>query len=79
MIDDDEVVQIVRLSDNYEFLQYFNSLGLKIDDLLKIVKHEKFDNSLIVELEDGSEVTIGAKAVDYIFVEKRPHSSFQAK
>ncbi|WP_300562935.1 metal-dependent transcriptional regulator [Companilactobacillus sp.] len=79
MIDDDEVVQIVRLSDNYEFLQYFNSLGLKIDDLLKIVKHEKFDNSLIVELEDGSEVTIGAKAVDYIFVEKRPQSSFQAK
>lgn len=77
MIEDGEVVQIVRLSDNYEFLQYFNSLGLRIDDLIKIQKHEQFDNSLIVEKKDHSKVTIGAKAIDYIFVEKRPLSSFE--
>lgn len=79
MIEDGEVVQIVRLSDNYEFLQYFNSLGLAIDDLIKIQKHEKFDNSLVVEKQNGDKVTIGSKAVDYIFVEKRTEKMFQEK
>ncbi|MFD1470849.1 metal-dependent transcriptional regulator [Companilactobacillus mishanensis] len=79
MIDDDSIVQIVRLSDNYEFLQYFNSLGIAIDDIIKIDKHEKFDNSLIIEKIDGTKITIGAKAIDYIFVEPRPESAFDKK
>jgi len=71
MISDGTKVQIVRVSDNYDFLQYFGSLSIEIDDIITVVKHEKFDNSLVVEKEDGSKLTIGAKAIDYIFVELR--------
>lgn len=72
MIPNGKTVQIVRVSDNYDFLQYFSSLNMRIDDTIKIVKKEKFDNSLVLKKEDGSRVTIGAKAIDYIFVEDRP-------
>ncbi|APU70681.1 Cro/Cl family transcriptional regulator [Companilactobacillus crustorum] len=71
MIPDGARVQIVRVSDNYDFLQYFGSLNLEIDDIIEVVKHEKFDNSLVVKKEDGTNITIGAKAIDYIFVENR--------
>jgi len=71
MISDGTKVQIVRVSDNYDFLQYFGSLSIEIDDIITVIKHEKFDNSLVVEKEDGSKLTIGAKAIDYIFVELR--------
>ena len=71
MIPDGAKVQIVRVSDNYDFLQYFGSLNLEIDDTIDIVKHEKFDNCLVVSKEDGTKITIGAKAIDYIFVENR--------
>ena len=71
MIPDGTKVQIVRVSDNYDFLQYFGSLNLEIDDTIEVVKHEKFDNSLVVKKADGSNLTIGAKAIDYIFVETR--------
>ncbi|GEO59044.1 metal-dependent transcriptional regulator [Companilactobacillus bobalius] len=71
MIPDNTKVQIVRVSDNYDFLQYFGSLNLEIDDTITVLKHEKFDNSLVVEKDDGSKLTIGAKAIDYIFVELR--------
>ena len=43
----------------------------EIDDTIEVVKHEKFDNSLVVKKADGSNLTIGAKAIDYIFVETR--------
>lgn len=71
MISDGDKVQIVRVSDNYDFLQYFGSLNLEIDDTIEVIKHEKFDNSLVVRKEDGTNITIGAKAIDYIFVENR--------
>jgi len=71
MIPDGGKVQIVRVSDNYDFLQYFGSLNLEIDDIIEIIKHEKFDNSLVVRKADGTNITIGAKAIDYIFVENR--------
>ncbi|KRN99861.1 metal-dependent transcriptional regulator [Companilactobacillus kimchiensis] len=71
MIPDGARVQIVRVSDNYDFLQYFGSLNLEIDDIIEVVKHEKFDNSLVVTKDDGTKITIGAKAIDYIFVENR--------
>ncbi|MGI3100602.1 FeoA family protein [Companilactobacillus alimentarius] len=71
MIPDNTKVQIVRVSDNYDFLQYFGSLNLEIDDTIEVLKHEKFDNSLVVKKEDGTKLTIGAKAIDYIFVELR--------
>lgn len=71
MINDGTKVQIVRVSDNYDFLQYFASLNLEIDDTITLLKHEKFDNSLVVEKDDGTKLTIGAKAIDYIFVEIR--------
>lgn len=71
MIPDGTKVQIVRVSDNYDFLQYFGSLNVEIDDIIEVVKHEKFDNSLVVKKEDGTNITIGAKAIDYIFVENR--------
>lgn len=71
MIPDGARVQIVRVSDNYDFLQYFGSLNIEIDDIIEVVKHEKFDNSLVVRKEDGTNITIGAKAIDYIFVENR--------
>jgi len=71
MIPDETKVQIVRVSDNYDFLQYFGSLNIEIDDTIEVIKHEKFDNSLVVKKEDGSKLTIGAKAIDYIFVELR--------
>lgn len=71
MVPDGAKVQIVRVSDNYDFLQYFGSLNLEIDDTIEIIKHEKFDNSLVVRKADGTNITIGAKAIDYIFVENR--------
>jgi len=71
MIPDGDKVQIVRVSDNYDFLQYFGSLNLEIDDTITVLKHEKFDNSLVVEKADKTKITIGAKAIDYIFVENR--------
>lgn len=71
MISDGTKVQIVRVSDNYDFLQYFGSLNLEIDDTIEVIKHEKFDNSLVVKKADGTNITIGAKAIDYIFVEIR--------
>lgn len=71
MVPDGAKVQIVRVSDNYDFLQYFGSLNLEIDDTVEIIKHEKFDNSLVVRKSDGTNITIGAKAIDYIFVENR--------
>ncbi|KRK65070.1 Iron-dependent repressor [Companilactobacillus tucceti DSM 20183] len=71
MVKDGTHAQIVRISDNYDFLQYFGSLDLEIDDIIKVVKHEKFDGSLVVEKENGTLLTIGAKAIDYIFVEER--------
>ena len=71
MIPDGAKVQIVRVSDNYDFLQYFGSLNLEIDDTIEVIKHEKFDNSLLVKKSDGTNITIGAKAIDYIFVENR--------
>ncbi|WP_338215519.1 metal-dependent transcriptional regulator [Companilactobacillus muriivasis] len=71
MVPDGAKVQIVRVSDNYDFLQYFGSLNLEIDDTVEIIKHEKFDNSLVVRKADGTNITIGAKAIDYIFVENR--------
>ncbi|MQS76175.1 metal-dependent transcriptional regulator [Companilactobacillus halodurans] len=71
MISDGSRVQIVRVSDNYDFLQYFGSLNIEIDDIIEVIKHEKFDNSLVVRKEDGTNITIGAKAIDYIFVENR--------
>ncbi|WP_129045410.1 metal-dependent transcriptional regulator [Companilactobacillus metriopterae] len=67
----DDVVQIVRISDNFDFLQYFSSINISLDDTVKIIRHEQFDNSLVIEKEDKTQLTISPKAIDYIFVEKR--------
>lgn len=63
-----QVLEIIRVIDNHEFLMYFAELGLNIGDQLKVLRQLPFDGPLEIELSTGQKIEISTKAASYIFV-----------
>ncbi|NVY96362.1 metal-dependent transcriptional regulator [Lactobacillus sp. DCY120] len=62
-------VQIVRVIDDREFLDYFTMSGLKINQIITVLQHSQFDDSVLIQTSTGKEVSVSRKSADFIFVE----------
>lgn len=66
---DDEVVVVNRFIDNHDLLTLLGDIKLDIGDRLKIVSHDPFEGSVMVQnLTDKKPLTIGYKTAHYVFV-----------
>lgn len=66
---DGQTVKIERFLDNHELLLYINSLGLKIDDHVRVVSHDPFEGPVhVLRLSDQKEMAVSYKASHNIFV-----------
>lgn len=53
-----------------EFLEFLNNRKLKLGTRLKVVSTEPFDGSMVVDYNDHSGITLGAKACERLLVQK---------
>ncbi|UQS83173.1 metal-dependent transcriptional regulator [Bombilactobacillus thymidiniphilus] len=69
-ITENTTIKIVRIFDNRDFLSYFHSLGLKLNQVLTVVKRSNFDHSLLLETKEHQKISVSKELTHYIFVEK---------
>ncbi len=50
------------------FLQYLNQLGLGLGDHIAVVNRVEYDNSMIIQLENGKSIAVSDKVVQHLFV-----------
>lgn len=62
-------VQIVRILDNREFLDNFAELGLELNQIITVIQHSPFDDSVLIRTADHHEISVSSKSADFIFVE----------
>ncbi len=69
-VEEGSTVRVLRVSDsNSEMLQYVSSIGISLNKKITIKQKMKFDNSLLVKI-DNKEINISSTIAKNIFVEK---------
>lgn len=62
-----DIIKVVKVEDDKKLLDYLDSLGIKLNSVLKINSRLDYDDSLNIEV-DGKNINISKKALSHIYV-----------
>lgn len=65
-----DIIKVVKVEDDKKLLDYLDSLGIKLNSVLKINSRLDYDDSLNIEV-DGKNINISKKALSHIYVSKK--------